>query len=725
MKQVLQSLKTGAIEVADVPCPTVKPGHLLIRTRASLISAGTERMLIEFGKATLLEKARQHPERVRQAWDKVKTDGLLATLDAIQAKLDQPLPLGYCSAGVVIDVGEHVDGIQIGDRVVSNGHHAEVVHVPKHLCAKIPSSVPDEAATFTVLGAVSLQSIRLAQPSLGECFVVIGLGLVGLMTVQLLRAHGCRVLGIDMDSRKLALARQFEAEGVDLSGGQNPIGRGIEFSRGRGVDGVIIAASTQSSEPVHQAAQMCRKRGRIILVGVTGLEIHRADFYEKELAFQVSCSYGPGRYDPEYEKGGKDYPLGFVRWTAQRNFEAVLDSIAGGRLAVEPLISHRFPLSQAGEAYSLLAGGGPSMGIVLEYPDATEKSKEDLQISTIQLAQRAPQRLSTISQARSSFSPQVVVGVIGAGNFATQVLLPALKLTGVRLKTLASQTGVSGIHAGRKFGFEAVTTDADRLIKDPEINAVVIATRHDSHARFVCQGLQSGKHVFVEKPLALNQHQLQEIQSAYASVSSWCPAPLIMAGFNRRFSPHAQKVRNLLSSLPAAKSFILTVNAGSVPGTHWTQDPVQGGGRIVGEACHFIDLLRFLTGHTITTVQVSCLGGGMAGSLVQDCVTFTLRFADGSVATVHYLANGHKSFPKERLEVFCGGRILQLDNFRRLRGYGWPGFTRMNLWRQDKGHAAGVRAFLDAILQGISAPIPFHELVEVTEMSFRVAESAR
>jgi predicted dehydrogenase/threonine dehydrogenase-like Zn-dependent dehydrogenase len=695
-------------------------------------------MIVEFAKANLLDKARQQPERVRTVLDKVRTDGLLPTLEAVQSQLDQPLPMGYSNAGVVLEVGAGVEGFNVGDRIVSNGHHAEVVCVPKNLCAKIPDAVGDEAAAFTVLGAIALQGIRLAQPTLGEIFVVTGLGLIGLITVQLLQSQGCRVMGIDLDPKKLDLARKFGAETVDLSRGENPVAAAAAFSRGRGIDGVLITASTKSNEPVHQAAQICRKRGRIVLVGVVGLELSRADFYEKELSFQVSCSYGPGRYDPAYEQGGQDYPLGFVRWTVQRNFEAVLDMLATSKLDVTPLISHRFPLDQAPEAYQLLGSDEPSLGIVLQYPDSQTRSPNDLLNQTIQL-QNTQQEQGSRGESpnpESKTQNQVVIGFIGAGNYATRILIPAFKQTNGVLKAVATRSGVSGVHAGRKFGFGAATTDIDSLFTDPQINTLVIATRHDSHAQFVCQALKAGKNVFVEKPLAIAPDQLDEIKSTYTEIHSSGNSPLLMVGFNRRFAPQILKIKALLASSKEPKAMVMIVNAGAIPPEHWTQDPATGGGRIIGEGCHFIDLLRFLADSPIVSVQTTSMGvhspqlpfskgrqGGVA--IRDDKVSFTLSFADGSFATVHYLANGHKSLSKERLEIYCEGRIVQLDNFRQLQGYGWPGFKTMNLWRQDKGNTACAAAFVSAVESGQAAPIPFEELVEVTRVSFEIAQAAR
>lgn len=701
MKQILQDLKDGETRLVEVPRPLGARRHLLIETTRSLVSAGTERMLVEFGNASLIDKARQQPEKVRQVLDKMRTDGVASTLQAVQSKLGQPVPMGYCNVGRVMELGPDVSSFAVGDRIASNGRHAEIVCVPRNLCAKIPDVVDDDSAAFTVMGAIALQGIRLAAPTLGESVAVIGLGLVGLITVQLLRAQGCRVLGLDFDPGRLELARRFGAQTVDLAAGADAVAAGNEFSRGRGMDAVLITASTQSNEPVRQAAQMSRKRGRIVLVGVTGLELARSDFYEKELSFQVSCSYGPGRYDSSYEEGGQDYPAGYVRWTEQRNFEAVLDMLADGRLDVRPLISHRFAFADATRAYGLLAADQPSLGILLEYEGGAAQG-EAFQATRVQ-----------VSQAQRKAAP-AVVGFIGSGNYATQVLIPAFRKAGARLKAVASAMGVSGVHAAEKHGIEEAATDARGLLADAEINAVVVATRHDSHARFIIEALQAGRHVFVEKPLCIDREQLDAVSAAHAQSSK-----LLMVGFNRRFAPQVARIQQLLAAASEPKAFVMTVNAGRIPPEHWTQDPTVGGGRLIGEACHFIDLLRFLAGSPIVASQAMCIGKS------DDRVSFTLGFADGSIGTVHYLANGHKSFPKERLEVFCGGRILQLDNFRKLTAYGWPGFTRMSLWRQDKGNDACAAAFVDAIASGRAAPIPFEELHEVTRVSFDIVQALR
>ena len=702
MKQILQNLANGETILAEIPCPQNKLGNLLIASRATLVSAGTERMLVDFGKANMLDKARQQPDKVKQVFDKVKTDGLLQTMDAVRSKLDQPIPLGYCNAGIILESG--VAGFTVGDRVVSNGNHSEVVRIPKNLCARIPDAVDDESAAFTILAAIGLQGIRLIDPTLGETIVVSGLGLIGLLCVQMLRANGCRVLGIDFDSSRCALARQFGAETVDLSQGQDPIAIANSFSHGRGVDGVIVAASTKSDEVMHQAAEMCRKRGRVVLVGVVGLNLRRDDFFKKEITFQVSASYGPGRYDPLYEEQGQDYPVGFVRWTEQRNFEAVLDMMADGRLDVKPLISHRFDIGEAERAYELVGNDAPSLGILLAYPGVTVTPEA----RTVALTS------SSVALSQKESGKKAQVSFIGSGNYATAVLIPAFKKANAQLRSVASSVGVSGVHAGRKFGFDKTTTDSGRIFSDEHTNVVVITTRHDSHAGFVLQALKTGKHIFVEKPLCLTLDELNEIESAYQAAAK---KPMVMVGFNRRFAPQVQKMKSLLGSVIGPKSFIMTINASAIPADHWTQDREVGGGRIIGEACHFVDLLRFLSDSPISNWSRVTMDAD-----TEDTVSINLKFANGSIGTIHYFANGPKSFPKERLEVFAQNRVLQLDNYRKLVGFGWPGFKKMNLWQQDKGQKACAKAFVDAVEGHAATPIAVDEIFEVARVSIELAE---
>jgi predicted dehydrogenase/threonine dehydrogenase-like Zn-dependent dehydrogenase len=712
MKQILQDMDKGVTYLADAPAPAISYGSLLISSSVSLISAGTERMLVDFGRASYLDKARQQPEKVKMVLEKVQTDGLLTTIEAVRSKLAQPLPLGYCNVGVVAEVGAGVDGlISVGDRVVSNGPHADMVKVNKNLCARIPDNVDDESASFVVLASIGLQGIRLAQPTLGEAFVVTGVGLIGLLTVQLLRAHGCRVLAIDFDAQRLALAKEFGAEVCNPGNGEDPISTGLAFSRGRGIDGVLITASTKSSDPVTQAARMCRKRGRIILVGVVGLELNRADFYEKELTFQVSCSYGPGRYDSNYENKGNDYPFSFVRWTEQRNFEAALDMLANGQLSVKSLVTHRFAFEEAAHAYDILTTDKHGLGILLKYNSP--------------LAERRVRKVEL--GANIKFYPnQPVLGFIGAGNYASRVLIPAFKASKAQLHTIATAGGLSGVVHGKRTGFAEASSDVGAMLTCAEINTIVIVTRHDTHASLVTQSLKAGKNVFVEKPLAINLAELTEVRAAFEGLqfSSGAKGPQLMVGFNRRFAPQIQKIKSLLSSTREPKTFIMTMNAGRIPSGHWTQENAVGGGRIIGEACHFIDLMRFLADSPIVSMQARRMGDYPGAEITEDKASITLGFENGSFGTLFYLANGAASFPKERVEVFVAGRVLQLDNFRKLKGYGWPNFTKMSLWKQNKGQKECVSAFLGALKSGVPA-IPPEEIFEVAKASIDAAELLR
>ncbi len=707
MKQILQDMAKGGTTITEAPAPKVSSGTLLINTAVTLISAGTERSLVDFGKASMIDKARQQPEKVKMVLEKVKTDGLMTTVDAVKSKLAQPLPLGYCNVGVVADIGRDVDGFKVGDRVLSNGPHADVVRVGKNLCAKIPDNVTNEEAVFTVVASIGLQGIRLVQPTLGEAVVVTGVGLIGLLTVQMLRAQGCRVLAIDYDQSKLELAKQFGAEICNPGLGEDPIAAGLAFSGGDGVDAVIITASTKSNDPVTQAARMSRKRGRIVLVGVVGLELNRADFYEKELTFQVSCSYGPGRYDPAYEEQGHDYPKAFVRWTEQRNFVAILDMMSSGLVDVKPLISHKIAFENAIEAYDILTNDKTALGILLLYGSDVASRHTD----------------NVVLSAKPSFLQSApVVGFVGAGNYASRMLIPAFKAAGAQLHSIATSGGINGVVHGEKAGFAEATTDTAAMINHPDINTIAIVTRHNSHSRFVVDALRAGKHVFVEKPLAISLEELSQVKQAYEQVEV---KPQLMVGFNRRFSPQVQKMKSLLSAVKEPKSFIMTMNAGAIPAEHWTQDNNVGGGRIIGEACHFIDLMRYLAGCEIVSVQARRMGDNPHQQITEDKAAIILGFADGSFGTIHYLANGAASFPKERVEVFTAGRVLQLDNFIKLKAFGWPGFSKMNLWKQDKGQNACAAAFLNAIKQGVNGPIPVEELFEVAQITIEVAEQLR
>lgn len=705
MKQVLQDLRSGSIVLEDVPVPSAGPNDVIIRTHCSLISAGTERMVNSFANASYLQKARQQPDRVREVLQKARTDGMATTVEAVQNKLDERVALGYCNAGEVIAVGAEASRFAVGDRVISNGPHAQVVRVSQNLVAKIPDGVHYEHASYTVAAAIGLQGVRLIQPTLGERVAVFGLGLVGLLAVQVLRANGCRVIGFDFAADRVEIARTFGAEAHDLSSGLDPVAAANVFTGNVGIDAVLVTASTSSNELMHQAAEMSRQRGRIVLTGVVGLDLKRNDFYEKELEFSVSCSYGPGRYDSSYEQDGIDYPIGYVRWTEQRNFEAVLDLLADRALDVAPLTTRVVPFSEAAEAYQAL-GEANDIGIVLKYEVDTPP------------AEFLAERTVRIVESSKSGSLSATVGVIGAGAFANGVLLPGLSAANARIKSISSSGGTSGSAAARRFDIETSTTDNGVLFGDPEIDAVVISTRHDTHARLVVAALEADKDVFVEKPLAIDQEGLDRVIVAFESATNRRgQSPLLMVGFNRRFAPTTQQLRDSLASRsgPAAVTFM--GNTGAIPASHWTQDPAIGGGRIVGEGCHYIDYVMHLVGSPI--VAVSAIA---APSETLDIASISLSFEDGSIGTVQYLANGSKALAKERCEVFFDGRVLQLDNFRSVKGHGVK-MTRKVGERQRKGHPEQFAAFVAALRGDRHSPIPFSELVNVTEASFAAVRS--
>ncbi|MDW8002983.1 MAG: bi-domain-containing oxidoreductase, partial [Deltaproteobacteria bacterium] len=685
------------------------------RVRKSLISPGTERMLLEFGKANWVERALKHPERVRQVIDKIKTDGLIPTLEAVFRKLDEPLPLGYSSVGVVEEVGEGVTEFQIGDRVVSNGPHAEMVCVPKNLCAKVPEDVTDDEAVFTVLGSVALQGIRLANPTFGESFIVFGVGLLGLLTVQLLKANGCRVLAVDINEKRLSIAREFGADIVNVKTIKDLQTVTNIWTKEVGVDGAIITATAKGDDIIHQAAQSCRKRGRIILVGVVDLNLRRSDFYEKELLFQVSCSYGPGRYDDEYENKGHDYPIGYVRWTLKRNFEAVLEALATKRIAVDKLITHRVFFEDLPQKYEELLNDPNALGIVIEYGGkVAERQRSKETVIT----------LKSNSYIHSTSKTEPIVGVIGAGAYAKTTFLPLLVKTKVKIKAVADVNGIAAFHTGKKYGAEKVVSDYRYILEDTDIDTVFILVGHHLHARLVCESLEAKKYVFVEKPLCINETELDEIINTYLSLAHGDSRhPFLMIGFNRRFSPHTVKIKNLLQDRIGPLTMTVTVNAGYVPPDHWSQDPERGGGRIIGEACHFIDLLAYIAGSPVTCVSAMMIGG--ADKVREDKMSIIMSFKDGSIGTVNYFANGSRSYPKEILEVFCEGKVLRMENFRVTRGFGFKGFKSFRTWRQDKGHKSEIETFLSAIVKGEPSPIPFREIINVAKATFAAVKAAR
>lgn len=699
MKQIIQDMKSGQTMLEEIPVPQVKSGYVLIKTSRTLVSLGTERMLVEFGKANLIDKARQQPDKVKQVLDKIKTDGLQPTLEAVFNKLGQPLPLGYCNVGKIVAIGKGVTEFKVGDRVASNGQHAEFVCVPKNLVAKVPDNISDEEAAFTVIGSIGLQGIRLLNPQLGETVVVIGLGLIGLITAQLLKANGCKVIGIDFDEDKVQIARTKGIIGINPGKGTDPIKFVIEETEQIGADAILITASTKTNEVIHQAAEMSRKRGRIVLVGVIGLDIRRDDFYKKELSFQVSCSYGPGRYDDNYENKGIDYPLPFVRWTEKRNFETILQSISMGNLDVQSLITEEIELKDYNQIYGDMRKHG-SIASIIKYSD-------DATIDTV--IEVTP---TTFSASKGQ------IGIIGAGNFTSATMLPALKKAKANIRYIASAQGLSAKILAKKVGAQKATSNYKEILNDGEVDLVMITTRHNLHASMVIETLQAGKNAFVEKPLCLNKQELQEIISVYNQVHENNIS--LTVGFNRRFSPFAQKMKAL--SGEGSKNIIATMNAGFIPPEVWVHDLEVGGGRIIGEACHFIDLCSYLANSKVIAVCMNSMG--ISPTENTDNVSILLKYENGSNAVINYFANGSKAYSKERIEVYSQEKTLILDNWRELRGYGFKGFSKMK-GNMDKGHNNQFTLLNERITKGGNELISFNSIVNTTKASFACIESLK
>ncbi|PWK28982.1 putative dehydrogenase [Arcicella aurantiaca] len=698
MKQLIQNLKTGETSLEEIPIPQVKKGCVLIKTHRSLVSLGTEKMLVEFGKANFIEKARQQPEKVKQVFDKIKTDGLRPTTEAIFRKLSEPLPLGYCNVGEIIALGEGVNEFKIGDRVTSNGHHAEVVCVPKNLVAKIPDNVTDDEAVFTVVGAIALQGIRLINPTFGETVAVIGLGLIGQLTAELLQANGCEVIAFDIDKTKVEMATARGIKAFTVSDGMDSVKIAQEITQNIEVDAVIITASTSSNELISRAAQMSRKRGRIVLVGVVGLNIQRADFYEKELSFQVSCSYGAGRYDENYEQNGQDYPIGFVRWTVKRNFEAVLNAISSGRLNVKSLITEVIDFQDYKQIYNNI-GKSKTIASILKYPDNIDLSQTSISL-----------------QNHTFQATENVLGIIGSGNFTKATILPNLTKLKANIKYLSSASGLSGTLLAKKFGVHYSTTNNEDILKDSDVSAVIIATRHDTHARLCIEALQAGKHVFVEKPLALHHTELEEIIEVYQKSNK-----TLTVGFNRRFSPFSLDLKKQLGSSNIPINVIITVNAGEIPQNHWTQNMNIGGGRIIGEACHFIDLITYFSDSLVESVTMNSMGQNPKENT--DNATILLKYQNGSMGVINYFSNGNKAYSKERIEVYSQGRTMIIDNFRKSEYFGTKasGMSRS----QDKGHFRQFELFLERLKNGGKAIIPIEEIINTTQASLAAIESLK
>tara|TARA_B100001093_G_scaffold256916_1_gene245672 strand:+ start:19025 stop:21118 length:2094 start_codon:yes stop_codon:yes gene_type:complete len=697
MKQLFQSLSSGEISITNLPMPVCNPKDILIETRCSIISSGTERMLLEFGKGSILDKAKQQPDKVKEVFEKVSTDGVLPTYKAIKNKLDEPLQLGYCNVGQVIKVGNKVKGIVPGDRVVSNGPHGEYVSVPQNLCAKIPDNVSDESAAFTVLASIGLQGIRLADPKFGETFLVIGLGVIGLLTAQILKSNGCKVLGLDPDTDKCDLASKFGIQTLVLNGKSNPIDWSLNKTSDIGVDGVLITAATSSNDPITIASSACRTRGRIILVGVAGLDLRRDLFYKKELSFQVSCSYGPGRYDSNYEKNGNDYPIGFVRWTENRNFQSILEAFSQGNLVSDILISHRYKFENSEEAYDLLISKEKYLGILLVYP-----KKDELPSQTITFEKKIYPMSKSLPK----------VGFIGAGNYAKKILIPSFMKSGIDPITIVANSGTSPVYLANKYNFSSASTNISEVFESKNIDTVVISTRHDSHASYVNKALKKNMNVFVEKPLCLTLEELSLIEKSLNNSRG-----RLMVGFNRRFSPLIQELKSLLDLFNEPKAFNYTCNAGFIDAEHWTQDPDIGGGRLIGECCHFLDLLRFLTGTKITNIN---LLSAKDIKINPDTFTIQVKFACGSIGSINYFSNGSKSFPKERLEVFTSGKVFLLDNFNTLRAWGLKNFKTKRNFQQNKGQNECVKSFIKSIQEGKETPINIEEILEIHRLIMKL-----
>ena len=699
MKQIIQDLKSGETILEEVPVPQVKAGYVLIKTTRSLVSLGTERMLVEFGKANLIDKARQQPDKVRQVLDKIKTDGLQPTLEAVFNKLGQPLPLGYCNVGTVVAVGRGVTEFSVGDRVASNGNHAEYVCVPKNLVTLVPDTISDEEAAFTVIGSIGLQGIRLVNPQLGETVVVIGLGLIGLVASQLLYANGCHVIGVEFDEQKVQLAKSFGIDAINPAKGINPIKYVEEVTNGIGADAVLITASSKSNDIIHEACVMSRKRGRIVLVGVIGLDMRRDDFYKKELSFQVSCSYGAGRYDEEYENKGHDYPLAYVRWTEKRNFETILNCIATGRLNVKDLITERVSLEQYNDIYGDMRKRG-SIASILEY--STESNIERvIKIESRQFKNRSNRKF----------------GIIGAGNYASGMIVPCLMKVNAPIKYIASNQGVTAKVLAKKARAEAATSDYNEILQDKEVGCVIISTRHNLHATMLIESLKAGKNVFVEKPLCLNLDELQKILSAYKNAPDGVS---ITVGFNRRFSPFAEKLKALAGDGP--KNIVATMNAGFIPKEMWVHDMEIGGGRIIGEACHFIDLCSYLANSNVVSVCMNAFGENPEENT--DNASILLRYANGSNAVINYFSNGSKNYAKERIEVYSDERVFVIDNWRKLIAFGVKGFSKLE-GSMDKGQKKQFMLLNERIQNGGDPLIPMDSIVNTTKACFAAIESLK
>jgi predicted dehydrogenase/threonine dehydrogenase-like Zn-dependent dehydrogenase len=738
MKQIIQSFSTGDLWLADVPVPVCKSGGALVQTRASFVSAGTERMLVDFAKKNIVGKAIAMPDQVHKVIRKMKTEGILETLGKVKAKLDQPIPLGYSSAGVIEELGATMRGMAVGDRVACGGagyaNHADYNYVPKNLLVKVPDGVSFEDASCATVGSIAMQGVRQCDLRLGEQVCVMGLGLLGLLAVQMLKASGCRVIGFDPNPQRCLDAIQL---GADAAVSADLVSAADQFSQGRGMDAVLITAATKSHEPVTVAGEIARMKGKVVVTGVVGMDLPRDDYYKKELDFKLSLSYGPGRYDSSYEEGGVDYPYGHVRWTEQRNIASFLDLVAAGAVTPSKLVTHRFDIADALDAYALLLGKTeePYLGIVLNYQEKDAHALQDA-------------RQITLANTGGLKTGEVNVGFIGAGNFTKAVLFPALrKMPEIHLKTLCTATGMNAGETARKAGFDIASTDYESMLKDSSINTVFVTTRHNSHAKFICEALEAGKHVFVEKPLAIHESQLDRIRETVGGGqgavggNTECPGsdgdtgtsakrtpygrgaarqtPILMVGFNRRFSPHAALLKNYFSKRTSPIFMTYRINAGIIPPDVWIQDPEVGGGRIIGEACHFIDFASHIIGSNVVEVQAQCVTIDNAGLIAEDNVSINLKYADGSVANILYVALGSADIAKERCEIYANESVAVMEDFCKTVCSGKLGKAKLTS-KQAKGFAQELEAFFTSIKNGGEAPIAFASLVNTTEVAFAV-----
>jgi len=701
--QVIQNVRTGETAVKTIPAPICLPGHVLVAVEASVVSAGTERYVVDLARKSLLGKALDRPDHVRRVLQKIKEEGLFTTLNQVRGKLDEPMPLGYSAAGIVLECGRGVQEFKPRDRVAVVSPHSEVASVGRNLCACIPDGVSLEDAAYAAIASIGLEGVRLTKVSLGESVLVIGLGLIGQICVCLLKASGCRVFGIDVDPRKLELARTL---GADVVASGSPLKAVIDFSGSFGVDAVLITAATDSNGPIEVAAEACRPKGRIVLVGVAGLNLPRPPFFKKELEFTVSSSLGPGRGDPAYEEKGYDYPIGFARWTAQRNMQAVLNLMADGKLPVGKITTHRFPIERASEAYELITSRRePFFGIVLKYPAAAEKPSHRLELCSA-----------------SPLAGKLGVSVIGAGNFARLIMMPMLnKIEGISWRGLCTAKGVNAEHSGRNLGFQFATTEVNDILSDSDTSVVFIATRHDLHAELVTACLRSGKHVFVEKPLCIKPEELQAIAASLAELGPRCP--VLTVGFNRRFAPTTARIRQFFDgALPLSVNY--RFSPGHIPADHWTQDEEIGGGRIVGEACHAIDTCVAITGSVPVKAYAESVVKVGGVETADDRVIILLRHQNGSISSVSYQAGGDRAFPSERIEVFGGGKTAVSEAWDRIQL--WNG-NRCTVARgnKDKGHMAEFSAFVQVCKNGGPWPIPWDHLYAVTQASLAAVRSLR